>query len=325
MASIASSDTGVATQKGRSGRQEPSRDRWIAWLWAGPAILFVAVFLVYPVIYTLWLSLFSADSSSFVGLQNFRRIFTSSVLLEVLRNNLLWLVLGTIATVFFGLVIAVLVDRVRFEGVAKAAIFIPMSISFVGASVIWSFMYQYQPAGQEQTGLINAVITKFGFAPQSWLTTPGLANFALIAIYVWMWTGFCMVILSAALKSVPADILEAARVDGANEFAIFFRVTVPMISPTIVVVATTMVINLLKIFDIIYVTTGGNFGTNVIAMSYYQQLFTFNDSGLASALAVILLLAVIPVLYFNIRRFRAEGVRLAVVSTRSILCRRSAT
>jgi alpha-glucoside transport system permease protein len=309
MASIASSDTGVATQKGRSGRQEPSRDRWIAWLWAGPAILFVAVFLVYPVIYTLWLSLFSADSSSFVGLQNFRRIFTSSVLLEVLRNNLLWLVLGTIATVFFGLVIAVLVDRVRFEGVAKAAIFIPMSISFVGASVIWSFMYQYQPAGQEQTGLINAVITKFGFAPQSWLTTPGLANFALIAIYVWMWTGFCMVILSAALKSVPADILEAARVDGANEFAIFFRVTVPMISPTIVVVATTMVINLLKIFDIIYVTTGGNFGTNVIAMSYYQQLFTFNDSGLASALAVILLLAVIPVLYFNIRRFRAEGVR----------------
>ncbi|MGH2515672.1 MAG: carbohydrate ABC transporter permease, partial [Ktedonobacterales bacterium] len=174
---------------------------------------------------------------------------------------------------------------------------------------IWDFMYAYAAKGQTQIGLLNAVATRFGFQPQAWLINGPGNNFALIAIYVWIWTGFCMVILSAALKSIPADVLEAARVDGASELAIFFRVTVPMITPTIVVVATTMVINLLKIFDILYVTTNGNYGTNVIALQYVQEYFNFNNFGLASALAVVLLAAIIPIMYFNIKRFREEGQR----------------
>ena len=167
----------------------------------------------------------------------------------------------------------------------------------------------YPATGTTQTGLLNAILTRFGFAPHAWLIDSPFNNFALIAVYVWIWTGFCMVILSAALKGIPAEILEAAHVDGASELSIFFRVIVPMISPTIVVVATTMVINVLKIFDIVYVMTGGNFGTNVVALQYVQELFDFNNFGVASALAVVLLAAVIPIMYFNIRRFRAEGQR----------------
>jgi alpha-glucoside transport system permease protein len=276
------------------------------WMWILPAVALVAVFLLYPVIYTLWLSFLDPSSTQFVGLDNYRIIFTNGLFLQVLRNNVIWLVLGTIFTVFLGLVIAVLVDRTKIESVAKAAIFIPMAISFVGAGVIWKFVYAYNAPGTSQIGLLNAIVTKFGGQPQAWLNTSGINNIALIVIYVWIWTGFCMVILSAALKSIPADVLEAARVDGASEVSIFFRVIVPLISPTIAVVATTMIINLLKIFDIIYVTTGGNYGTDVVALEYYVQAFNFNDFGVSSALAVILLLAIIPVMYFNIRRFRQQ-------------------
>jgi alpha-glucoside transport system permease protein len=279
---------------------------WAPWVWVAPAIIIVSVFLVYPVINTLWLSLFGADSTQFVGLRNYGNLFTNPDLLITLRNNLLWLVLGTTFTVVLGLVIAVLVDRTRIESAAKAAIFIPMAISFVGAGVIWKFVYQFAPQGETQIGLLNAIITRFGFPPQAWLINQSLNNFALIAVYVWMWTGFCMVILSAALKGVPADILEAARVDGANELQIFFRVIVPMIAPTIAVVTTVMIVNVLKIFDIVYVMTGGNFNTNVIAFAYYQQEFTFNNFGTASALAVVLMLTIIPVMLYNIRRFRAQ-------------------
>ena len=299
----------IARQRTARRERTPQRDRFVAWFWIGPAVLFVAIFLVYPVINTIWLSLKSDDSSRFVGLANYKRIFTQSSMIEILKNNVLWLVVGTLATVFFGLVIAVLVDRVRIESAAKAAIFIPMAISFVGAGVIWKFMYQYAPAGTTQTGLINAFVTRLGFPPNAWLVDTRVNNFAIIAIYVWMWTGFCMVILSAALKSVPTEILEAARVDGAGELAIFRRIIVPMIMPTIIVVATTMVINVLKIFDIVYVTTGGDFKTNVVAVAYYQPLFNFNNIGIGSALAVILLLAIIPIMYFNIRRFREEVQR----------------
>ncbi len=291
-----------------NGKRPPfgvkTRDLLIAWLWIGPAVAFVVVFLLYPVFSTAWSSLFNFDSSQFVGLGNFQKIFTSPGTLIVLRNNLLWLVLGTILTVALGLLIAVLVDRVRIESAAKAAIFIPMAISFVGAGVIWKFVYDYSAAGQ-QIGLLNAIITRFGFPPQAWLVGAG-NNIALIVVYVWMWTGFCMVILSAALKGVPTDILEAARVDGASEIAIFFRIIVPVISPTIAVVATTMIINLLKIFDIVYVMTGGNFNTNVIAVEFYNQLLIFNDNGISSALAVVLLVAIIPIMIFNIRRFRIQ-------------------
>ena len=276
------------------------------WLWIGPAVLVVAVFLLYPVLNTLWLSLFGDDSTSFVGLDNYARIFTDRSMLEVLRNNFLWLVLATAACVLLGLIIAVLVDRVRIESAAKAAIFIPMAISFVGAGVIWKFMYQYAPKGQPQPGLLNALGTGLGLPPQAWLISRGLNTFALMVVYVWIWTGFCMVILSAALKGIPTDVLEAARVDGASELAIFFRVIVPMISPTLAVVTTVMLVNVLKIFDIVYVMTGGNYGTNVVAVRYYQELFTNNRFGVASALAVLLLLAILPVMYVNVRRFRAQ-------------------
>jgi alpha-glucoside transport system permease protein len=276
------------------------------WLWAGPAILFALIFLIWPVLDTIWFSFYNFDSSEFIGLQNYTRIFTSPTWLIVLRNNILWLVLATAGTVLLGLIIAVLVDRVRIESAAKAVIFIPMAISFVGASVIWLFMYAYAPQGSPQIGLLNAVLTGLGGTPIAWLQQTNINNFALIAIYVWMWTGFCMVILSAALKGVPADLIEAARVDGASELQIFFRIIIPTISPTIVVVITTMLINVLKIFDIIYVMTGGDYNTNVVALAYYQSYFNFSENGIANALAVILLLAVVPIMYLNLRRFRAQ-------------------
>ena len=282
------------------------KNKLSAWLWIAPAVIFVGVFLFYPVLYTIWLSFMNADSSQFVGFKNYQSIFTTSSILEVLKNNLLWLVVGTIATVALGLIIAALVDRVRFESVAKALIFIPMAISFVGAGIIWRFIYQYEAPGQTQIGLLNAIVTAFGQGPQAWLINTSINNLLLIVVYVWMWTGFCMVIISAALKGIPTDILEAARTDGANNFTIFFRITIPMITPTLAVVATTMVINILKIFDVIYVMTGGNYHTNVIAVDYYQQLFDFNNFGLASALTVVLLIAVIPIMYVNLRRFRAQ-------------------
>ncbi|HEX9035698.1 MAG TPA: sugar ABC transporter permease [Ktedonobacterales bacterium] len=281
-------------------------ERLIPWLWAGPAILITLIFLVWPVLSTIWLSLYDFDSSAFVGLKNFGFIFTSPDLLTVLRNNILWLIFATLFTVLFGLIIAVLVDRVRIESIIKSTIFIPMAISFVGASVIWLFVYAYSPKGTSQIGLFNALLTGLGGSPVAVLQTTSINNFALMVIYIWMWTGFCMVILSAALKGIPSDLIEAARVDGANEFQIFFRVIVPVISPTIAVVITTMLINVLKIFDIVYATTGGNYNTGVVAMSYYQELFNFNDNGIANALAVILLLAVVPIMYVNLRRFRAQ-------------------
>jgi len=298
----------VAREPSAQGKRPPfgvkTREALIAAIWIAPAVAFVVVFLLYPVISTLWTSLFNFDSTEFVGLANFQKIFTSPGTLIVLRNNLIWLVLGTMATVALGLIIAVLVDRVRIESAAKAAIFIPMAISFVGAGVIWKFVYDYN-AGGNQIGLLNAFITRLGFQPQAWLVGPG-NNIALIVVYVWMWTGFCMVILSAALKGVPTDILEAARVDGAGELSIFFRIIVPMISPTIAVVATTMIINLLKIFDIVYVMTGGNFNTSVVAVEFYNQILIFNDNGISSALAVVLLVAIVPIMIYNIRRFRIQ-------------------
>jgi alpha-glucoside transport system permease protein len=291
---------------GSPKRRTRWRDLLNPWLWAGPAILFALIFLIWPVLDTIWFSFYNFDSSAFIGLENYTRIFTSPTWLIVLRNNILWLVLATAGTVLLGLIIAVLVDRVRIESTAKAAIFIPMAISFVGASVIWLFMYAYAPQGSTQIGLLNAILTGLGAAPVAWLQQTNINNFALIAIYVWMWTGFCMVILSAALKSVPADLLEAARVDGASELQIFFRIIIPVISPTIVVVITTMLINVLKIFDIIYVMTGGDFNTNVVALAYYQSYFNFSENGIANALAVLLLLAVVPIMYLNLRRFRLQ-------------------
>ncbi len=248
--------------------------------------------------------------TGFAGLKWYKQIFTDPMYLIVLRNNILWLVLGTTLTVGLGLVVAVLVDRVKIERVIKSTLFIPMALSFVAAGVIWRFVYIYEPAGQTQIGLLNAFLGLFNIPPQSWLTNEAIDNFALIAIYVWMWTGFSMVILSAALKGIPDEIIEAAKIDGASRFTMFWRVMVPMIAPTLTVVTITMVINILKIFDVVYVNTGGNYGTNVIAMAFYQEYFLNQRFGLGSALAVVLFVAILPVMIINIRRIRAEeGLR----------------
>jgi alpha-glucoside transport system permease protein len=292
-------------EQGTRGLKPKTRTRVMPWLWLLPAISLVTVFLVYPAINTIALSFMNYDSSEFVGFENYRYIFTDSSMLLVLRNNLLWLVFFTAVTVVLGLLVAVLTDRVRYEVVAKAIIFIPYAISFVAAGVIWKFMYAYSPAGTDQIGTVNAVLTGLNsrLEPVAWLINRNTNNLALIFVGVWMWTGFATVNLSAALKSIPEDTLEAARIDGANEVQIFFRVMLPQLMPTVTVVTTTLVINVLKIFDIVYVMTNGEYGTEVIANRMYKELFNFRNFGRASALAVILLFAIIPVMVFNIRRF----------------------
>jgi alpha-glucoside transport system permease protein len=275
------------------------------WLWVAPGFLLLAVFLVYPALNTIGLSVLNATSTRFIGLANYRFIFSDANMLVVLRNNLLWLVLFTLITVTVGLLIAVLSDRVKYEAAAKALIFLPMAISFVAAGVIWRFMYQFQPAGATQIGTVNAILTAIdpAFKPQAWLFNQSQNNWALIVVGIWMWTGFAMVILSAGLKGIPPQLLEAARIDGAKELQIFFRVILPLLAPTLTVVATTLIINVLKVFDIVYVMTNGNLGTEVIANRMYKEMFNYQNFGRASALAVILLLAIIPVMVINVRRF----------------------
>jgi alpha-glucoside transport system permease protein len=227
-------------------------------------------------------------------------------MLSAMRNNLIWLVFFTLITVTLGLLVAVLTDRVPYESAAKGIIFLPMAISFVAAGVIWKFMYDYRPPGAPQTGTLNAALTAIGGEPQGWLINAPGNNLALIAVAVWTWTGFCAVILSAALKGIPPDVLEASRVDGASEPQIFRYVIVPLISPTIAVVTTTMVIFALKAFDVVYVMTNGNYDTDVIANVMYKQMFNYRDFGRAAAIAVVLLLAIVPVMFFNVSRFRAQ-------------------
>ncbi|MCK4543269.1 MAG: sugar ABC transporter permease [Spirochaetales bacterium] len=275
------------------------------WFWIAPALILLLVFLIYPVINTIYLSFQNANSTEFVGFANYKYIFTDEKMLTPLKNNLLWLVFFTGVTVTLGLVIAVLSDRVKYEAAAKAAVFLPMAISFVAAGVIWKFMYEYAPAGTEQIGTVNAVLTTVfpKFEPQAWLWNRSQNNWALIIVGIWMWTGFCMVILSAGLKGIPESLLEAARIDGAGEFRIFFQIILPLMKSTITVVATTIIINVLKIFDIVYVMTNGALGTEVIANRMYKEMFNYRNYGRASGIAVLLLFAIIPVMVINIKRF----------------------
>jgi alpha-glucoside transport system permease protein len=306
MATMAKESVSVAIPPHKE-RREIS---WSAFIWIGPALVLMLLFFIYPMIQTVVYSFQNKLSTAFVGFKNYQRIFTDPTMLIVLRNNLIWLVLGTILTVGLGLTVAVLVDRVKIERVIKSALFIPMALSLVAAGVIWRFVYEYAAPGQPQVGLLNAFLGLFHVPAQAWFENEAVNNFALIAIYVWIWTGFCMVILSAALKGIPDDVIEAAKIDGASRFTMFWRVMVPMISPTLGVVTTTMIINILKIFDVIYVNTGGNYNTSVVAMEFYNQYFQNQNYGLGSALAVILTIAILPVMYINIRRMRAqEGQR----------------
>jgi alpha-glucoside transport system permease protein len=278
------------------------------WLWLLPALLFLIVFLVYPTIGTIIHSFQNTAGTKFVGLDNFVYFFTSPTTLGALKNNFLWVILLTLFTVGFGMIIAVLVDRVRYESVAKAVIFLPLAISMVAASVIWRFMFLYNAPGTPQTGTLNAVAGVFGLGPFPWLQIQDFSfnTILLIIVMAWMWTGFCMVIISAALKGISVELLEAARVDGANEWQVFRGIIFPLLLPTLAVVATTVVITALKAFDIVYVMTGGNFDTQVMAQSMIQEMFVNGNFGRASAVAVVLLITIIPVMALNIKRFQAQ-------------------
>ena len=274
-------------------------------VFVGPGVAILTWYLVVPVIRTLILSFKDDIGQGWVGLDNYIFAFTDRVMLESFRNNLLWMIVGTSFSVGLGLLIAVLADRSRFENVYKAIIFMPMAISFVGAGVIWKFVYTYKGtgAGIEEIGLINAIILALGGESQPWLQIPPWNNLLLIVIMVWLQTGYAMVIISSAIKGVPEELLEAARIDGANEVKAFFSITVPFIQGTLLTVTTTVVIFSLKLFDIVRVMTGGNYGTNVIANEFYLQSFTYNQAGRASAIAIVLLLAATPVIIYNLRQF----------------------
>lgn len=285
-------------------------DRWQGrvrpWVWLFPAIAFLTVFLIYPTVYTLYLSVLDKFSKTFVGFDNYAYFLTNADTLTALRNNAIWLVLLTFLAVGGGLLIAVLLDRVRYEQVAKSIIFLPLAISFVGAGVIWKFMYDFRPPGQPQTGTLNGAVAALGGDPVPWLINAPWNTIALVVVAAWIWTGFCMVILSGALKGISTELMEAARVDGANEWQVFRRIVFPLLLPTVAVVATTMIITSLKAFDIVYVMTNGAFDTEVIANRMYKELFAFGQPGRASAVAIVLLLLIIPVMMVNIRRFRQQ-------------------
>jgi alpha-glucoside transport system permease protein len=305
----------------------------VPWYYLGPALLVMSFFIVYPMISTIYLSFLNKDGTASAAascvagrscwgiFENYHYALTAELDLSSFAsawnsfwvssygNNVKWIVLMVSGTVIIGLAFAVLADRVKYEALAKSIIFMPMAISFVGAGVIWKFVYDYGTQNV-QIGLLNAIITALGFKPVAWLSTPGINTLALIVVGTWMWTGFSMTILSAALKSVPGEILEAARVDGATEWRVFMSIMVPIIMPTIIVVITTMVINVLKLFDIVYVMTGGNYGTEVIANRMYTEMYKNFNTGRGTAVAVVLIVAIIPFIYFNITRFiEQEAIR----------------
>jgi alpha-glucoside transport system permease protein len=309
-----------------NGIVERLPDEWTQrlqpFVFVGPAVAILIWYLALPSVRTFYLSLFGRDgpprdlgffasfgSSAFVGLQNYVAVFSERLLIEALRNNLMWIVFGSTASVVLGLLVATLADRSKFERVAKSLIFLPMAISFVGASVIWNFMYEVRPLGEAQIGLLNAILVTFGIGPLSfdkWVAIQPWNNLFLILIMVWLQAGYAMVLFSAALKGIPGEILEAARVDGARETQVFFRIMIPYIMGTIITVWTTVVIFTLKIFDIVWVMTGGQYGTHVIATQFYRQSFTARNSGYGSAIAIVLLITVIPVMIYNLRQFRQQ-------------------
>jgi alpha-glucoside transport system permease protein len=299
------------------------------WLYLLPALLIMTFFIVYPMVNTIALSFSNKDGSASAAttcvagrpcwgiFENYHYALTgeldTSSFPAVWKtfwessygNTIKWIFLMVTGTVGIGLGFAVLADRVKYEALAKAIIFMPMAVSFVGAGIIWKFVYNYGTQ-QVQIGLLNAIIKAFGGAPISFLSTPQINTIALIVVGVWIWSGFCMTILSASLKAVPDEVIEAARVDGGTEWTIFWKIMIPIIMPTIVVVVTTMVINVLKLFDIVYVMTGGNFGTDVIANRMYSEMYINFNVGRGTAVAVVLVLAIIPFIYYNIKRFMMQ-------------------
>ncbi len=276
-------------------------------VFVAPALILLGWLLLYPTVRTLIFSFMDAGSVDFVGFSNYIAVFTNRLLLSALRNNLLWVILGTFLCVSLGLLIAVLADRSSFEKLAKSIIFMPMAISMVAAGVIWKFVYYYKP-GDEQIGLLNAIVVALGGEAQAWASfSQPWNNLFLIVILIWMETGFAMVLLSAAIKGIPEESLEAARMDGASEITIFFRIMIPYMKTTILSVTTTIIVFTLKIFDVVMVMTGGQYDTDVVATQFYRQFFMYRNNGYGATLAIVLLIAIIPVLIFNLRQMRKQG------------------
>jgi alpha-glucoside transport system permease protein len=297
----------IPTGKRRAGME---RTGWVTvLLFLAPALLLVGVFLVYPVVSTLRMSVdrgLGGNLSRFVGLENYAALLSTPSFVGSIINNVLWIIFYTSFVILFGLLIAVVAMRVRYESVIKAIVFLPMAIAATALGVIWSFVYASDP----NIGALNALLGVFRLGPISWLGDSGFVNASLIAVGIWGSTGFATVILSAALKGIPTEILEAARTDGANEFQIFYRIIIPMVSLPISVLAVTLIVNVIKLFDIPYVMTGGGPGTasRVIAFEMYKQDFSAGQFGKAAAVAVIMLLLLVPVMVYNVRRFRSSSV-----------------
>jgi alpha-glucoside transport system permease protein len=286
-------------------------DRVVAYAYLAPTLLMLGVGLVYPGARTIYQSFFDAAGNAFIGLDNYKTIFTTPDQLTVLRNTVLWVIVTPFVATAIGLLYAVLVDKARLEAFAKALIFLPMSISFVGASIIWKFIYEYRPdqAGVKQIGLLNQVLVWLGASPKQWLVDSPLNTLLLIVVMIWIQAGFAMTVLSAAIKAIPDDVVEAARLDGVTPFGMFRFVTLPSIRPAVVVVLTTIGIGTLKVFDIVRTTTGGQFDTSVVANEFYSQSFRSGNDGLGAALAVLLFILVIPIVVYNVRQLRASEAR----------------
>lgn len=296
----------------RDGKYQPRNLRiqaWVRpWLFLGPAMLLLGIYLIYPVIETVRLSVYDRTGTTFVGGSNYAWAFEDREFRQSIFNNALWLLVVPAACTFFGLVIAVLTDRIWWGNIAKSLVFMPLAISFVGASVIWKFVYDFRPEGQQQIGILNAIVSWFGGDPQVWIAVPFWNNFFLMVILIWIQTGFATVILAAALRGVPEDTIEAAVIDGANPFEIFFYVIVPQITGTILVVWTTITVLVLKVFDIVLTMTNGQWNTIVLANLMFDWMFRGGgDFGRGAAIAVIIMIAVIPIMVWNIRRAQQEA------------------
>jgi alpha-glucoside transport system permease protein len=274
-----------------------------------PAVLMIALGLLYPGLRTIYESFRDAASNDFVGLENYRTIFTNGDQLIVLRNTAIWVVVTPVAATLIGLVYAVLIDKSRFEKIAKSLIFLPMAISLVGASIIWKFVYDYRATEKEQIGLANQILKSVGLDTYRFLLTEPWNTLFLVVIMIWVQAGFAMVILSASIKAIPDDIIEAARLDGVSGFRMFRYITVPSIRPALIVVLTAISITTLKVFDIVRTTTGGNFDTSVLAYEFYVQSFRSFNNGLGAALATLLFVLVVPIVIYNIRQMRKLEAR----------------